>query len=791
MNAITRRAAVTGIGTVSPIGLDAKAFVRSLRAGSCGIGPIQAFDASMFRCQVAAELRGFEPLRWLSGEEIAEYDDPYVWMAIAAVRQALADAGLKDDWDRDRRVALVVGTCNGGLRTAERLYRQLFDLEEGELDARMNLLFRYFAIGRALGNVLRVGGPTHVVTTACASSTTALGVALDLVQADRADVVLVGGSDALCLTTVSGFCGVRATATDLCTPFTGTPEQYGMNLGEGAGFWVVEERDRAMTRGATLRGEILGYGLSSDAYHPTSPSPQGEGAHRAMAAALERAGVEPGELASINAHGTGTEGNDRAESRAIGRLAPRVPTTSTKSMHGHCLGAAGILEASASLLSMAEGFVPPTLRAQVPRPGCELDLVANEARPTEGTAFLSSNLAFGGNNAAVVVGTDGEPAALGPPRDVVVTGAGAVSALGLGAAPLAEAIAEGRTGVRRVSRFDTSDCRSHRAGLLADVDLRRHARRLDLGSMNPLGRFATVAAQEALQSAGFRMHPRALEAVGVTLGVFVGPSEEALMESVWGTADHVPHVGSFAEIIASATAGHVSRALYLKGYSATVASGHQAGLAAALVGAEAIRLGHVSSLVAGGADEVFGRYFKNYDRVGYLARGAEEEGGGRPFEGQRRLLGEGAGMLVLEHEGAASARGARVLARVLGWASTYDPGPFVQGSTGIDGLVDAARTALQRGGCSPHDVRVVISSPMGNDFDRRERDALARVFEAGAPEVVHCVGATGYAEAASVTLALAAWLGGDAWPSHGPGTRALVLGTSAMGYNHAAVLERA
>ncbi len=790
MNATPRRAAITGIGTISPIGLDASTFVQSLREGRCGIGPIRAFDASMFRCQVAAELQGFEPLDGLSAEEVAEYDDPYVWMAIAAARQALADAGLGDDWGCDRRVALVVGTCNGGLRTAERLYRQLFDLEPGELDARMNLLFRYFAIGRALGNVLRVGGPTHVVTTACASSTTALGVALDLIQADRADVVLVGGSDTLCLTTVSGFCGVRATATDLCTPFTGSPEQYGMNLGEGAGFWVVEERDRAGARGAKVHGELLGYGLSSDAYHPTSPSPKGEGAHRAMAAALDRAGVAPGQLASINAHGTGTAGNDRAESHAISRLAPGIPTTSTKSMHGHCLGAAGILEASASLLSMAEGFVPPTLRAERPRPGCELDLVANEARPTDGSALLSSNLAFGGNNAAVVVGTRGEPSALPEPREVVITGAGAVSALGVGIQPLAEAVAEGRTGVRRISRFDTSDCRSHRAGLLGDVDLRRHARRLDLGSMNPLGRFATVAAQEALQSAGFRMHPRALEAVGVTLGVFVGPSEEALMESVWGTADHVPHVGSFSEIIASATAGHVSRALYLKGYRATVASGHQAGLAAALVGAEAIRLGHVSSLVAGGADEVFGRYFKNYDRVGYLARGAEEETSVGGLPGQRRVLGEGAAMLVLEDAGTAADRGARVLARVLGWASTYDPGPFVEGSAGVDGLVDAARTALRRGGCTPGDVGAILSAPMGNEFDRRERDAAARVFGAGAPTALHCVGATGYAEAASATLAVAAWLGGDVWPECGPGTRALVLGTSAMGYNHAAVLER-
>jgi len=786
MNATTRRAAVTGIGTVSPIGHDAQAFVRSLRDGRCGIGPIRAFDASMFRCQVAAELQDFDPAVWLSDAEVAEYDDPYVWMAVAAVRQALADSGLDDDFGCDRRGALVVGTCNGGLRTAERLYRQLFGLEEGELDARMNLLFRYFAVGRALGNVLQVGGPTHVVTTACASSTTALGVALDLVQADRADVVLVGGSDALCLTTVSGFCGGRATAVDRCTPFSGGSDQYGMNLGEGAGFWVVEERGRALARGANLRGEVLGYSLSADAYHPTSPSPKGEGAHRAMVGALARAGVAADELAVINAHGTGTEGNDRAEARAIAGLPARPPVTSTKSAHGHCLGATGILEATGTLLAVAEGFVPPTQRVEQRRAGCDVDLVANEPRSTDRDVFLSNNLAFGGNNASVVVGLDREPPPLPDPREVVITGAGVVSALGVGIEPLAAAVAEGRSGVAEITRFDTSDCRSHRAGLIGDSDLRRYARRLDLGGMNPLGRFATVAAQEALQRAGYRIHPRALEAVGTSVGVYVGPNEEALMESVWGSEDHVPHVGTFSEIIASATAGHVSRALYLKGYSATVASGHQAGLAAALVGAEAIRLGHADSLVCGGADEVFGRYFKNYDRVGYLAVGDEERDDRGELPGHRRVLGEGAAMVVLEDAAAAAARGASPLARLTGWASTYDPGPFVEGSAANDGLVDAVRTALARAGVGPEAVRAVISSPMGNAWDRRERDGLARVFGAAAPPVLHCVGATGYVEAAGTTLALAAGLAGGAWSVHG---HVLALGTSCMGYNHAAVLE--
>ena len=787
MNATTRRATVTGIGTVSPIGQGARAFVRALRDGRCGIGPIRAFDASMFRCQLAAELEGFDPTAWLSADEVAEYDDPYVWMAMAAVRQALADAGLGDDFDGDRRVALVVGTCNGGLRTAERLYRQLFGLEDGELDARMNLLFRYFAVGRALGNVLRVGGPTHVVTTACASSTTALGVALDLVQGDRADVVLVGGSDALCLTTVSGFCGVRATATDLCVPFSGRPDQYGMNLGEGAGFWVLEERERALARGARVRGEVLGYALSADAYHPTSPSPQGEGAHRAMVGALARAGVEAHELAVINAHGTGTEGNDRAEARAIAQLPARPPVTSTKSAHGHCLGAAGILEATGTLLAVAEGFVPATQRVEQPRAGCDVDLVANEPRATDRSVFLSNNLAFGGNNASVVVGLDREPAPLPAPRGVVITGAGAVTALGVGVASLAAGIEEGRCGVADITRFDTSDCRSHRAGLLGDSDLRRYARRLDLGGMNPLGRFATVAAQEALQNAGYRVHPRALQAVGTSVGVYVGPNEEALMESVWGSEEHVPHVGAFSEIIASATAGHVSRALYLKGYSATVASGHQAGLAAALVGAEAIRLGHVDSLVCGGADEVFGRYFKNYDRVGYLAIGDEEQPGHGELPGHHRVLGEGSAMLVLEEEEAAGVRGATVLARIKGWASSYDPGPFVEGSVGIEGLVDALRTALERADVGPSDVGAVVSAPMGNAWDQRERDALSQVFGEAPPPLLHCVDTTGYAEAAGVTLALAALLAGGAWSVRG--THVLVQGTSCMGYNHAAVVE--
>jgi len=787
----TRRAVITGIGVISPIGRDPESYLESLLAGRGGIVEVQSFDASNFRSNLGGEIQDLDFREYLSEEEIAEYDDRYLQLALSASKQALAAAGLPDDFGADRRSAVCVGTCNGGLKTAERLYRQLFGLEPGTLDERMNLNFRYFALGRALGVRFNIGGPNLVVTTACAASTNALGMALDLIRSNDVDVALAGGADSLCLTTFAGFSAITAMAEGRSTPFSANK---GLNLGEGAAFWVIEELSRAEARGAAILGEVLGYALTSDAYHPTSPDPKGEQPYRAMLGALQDAGLGVEDLGYINAHGTGTEANDLAETRAVRRLLGEreVPVSSTKSFLGHCLGAAGALEATASLLCMREGKVPPTLAFTEPRPGCTLDCVPNHARDLEYSVFVSNSFAFGGNNAALAVGRldpGREVPALPAGRRVVITGQGAVTPFGAGAAALAAAAREGRCAIDHAARFDTSSCSSHRVGLVPELEWRKLAPRVDLREMHPISRYATLACQEALQTAGLRPGPRTGKDTGLMLGVLVGPNEETLMSSVWGSEDHRADIGSFSVIVANSVNGRVARALYLKGYNTMLSTGHQAGLAAVLGAVKAIGAGHTDAVIAGGTDEVFGRYFANYDAVGYLPADDAVSGYGvQPLPGQQRFLGEGSAVLLLEERERAEARGAKVLAEVLAVALSFDPGPFVSGSESTAGLRAAIEDVLRRAGRQPADVDLVLTARQGNSWDQREQAALEAVFgEDGVPRLASTVPGTGYLESTSAVANCAAWLHD---PGPWPGRRALVLGTSLMGNNLVALLER-
>jgi len=249
---------------------------------------------------------------------------------------------------------------------------------------------------------LKLGGEAWVVTTACSSTTVALGLAQRLINRGYYDTVLVGGADILCVANMSGFDSLKATAPGRMAPFS-TP--YGMNVGEGACFWVVEDMETAMLRHARCLGRLAGHATTSDAYHPTTPDPRGHGVCRTLTNALADSGVPLSEIGCINGHGSGTEANDRAESHGVAKFlnGRPIPLVSTKSFFGHCMGATGLMEATSQLLAMNDGFIPSTLNFKGPRPGCPLDCVPNQARVKDYRSFISANYAFGGNNAAVVI----------------------------------------------------------------------------------------------------------------------------------------------------------------------------------------------------------------------------------------------------------------------------------------------------------------------------------------------------------------------------------------------------
>jgi 3-oxoacyl-[acyl-carrier-protein] synthase II len=807
-----RRAAVTGIGVLCPVGLDRGEVLEAVRTGRSGIAPIEQFDPSPFRTRYGGEVRGFDAGRHLSADELDLFPDPYLRLALAAARQALADAGLS--WTRQAppwRAAIVVGTCNGGLKSAEEQYAILNGLKPGAFDRRMNLLIRYHAVGKCLSHGLGVTGPVWIVTTACASSTGALGVAQELVSHGLADTVLAGGADALCLAAMAGFDALKATSTSRTAPFS---LPVGLNLGEGAAFWVLEELETARARGARIDGEVLGYAFTADAHHPTAPDPRGDGAYRTMTQALARAGVGVTGLGCINAHGTGTEVNDRIESRAVARLvgdAP-VPVHSFKSAVGHCLGAAGIIEATAGLVAMNDGLVPATINFGEARPGCTLDYVPNAPRPAAYDRFLSCNYAFGGNNACVVVGRcdPARPPAAGPDPDArtVLTGGGAVTSLGLGSAALLAALREGRRGLVPIDRIASGPTRARLAGLVPAFDGRDVDRRLDLKPMNPISRYAAAAARLAMADAELRVGPRDGLDVGVVTGVYAGPCEEGHMHAITRSRGAAADISGFSVIVANATSGWVSNALLLKGYACTVSQGADAGLFALLLAHLAVGSREAPCVLAGASDELYSRYFRNCDELDLLHAGDDEARYGLRLDvADRRVVGEGAAYVVAEDEGRAKSRGARVLARVAGYGMTTDTDAFYEPCARPAGLARAIGEALAMAGWDPGEVGLILWSPQGNSGDRKTLAALDEVLGAAAARVplVTSVFHTGLAEATSGTATLAAvlraWADGEGlWPQltgvpeidgrtlPASPVRTLAIASSELGFNLALAL---
>jgi len=393
-----RRVAITGVGVVSALGHSRAAFFESLRLGRCAIGPIEsvATDGLKFHC--AAEVRGFDPLQWFDPRAVEQLDRS-VWFAGAAAAQAVEDSGLGL---RGPRAAVVTGSSIGGKVSEDAVYRQLY--------AERRTRFDPLTIPRVMTNAsasylsMRYGvtGPVYTVSTACASAAHAIGQAFWMVRSGMVDAALTGGTEApFTPGMLRGWEAMRVVAPDTCRPFS--LERRGLILGEGAAMFVLEPLEAALARGVHVWAELRGCGMSADAHHITMPS--ADGAAAALRAALADAALDASRIGYINAHGTGTPANDATETRAIRQVfATPPPVSSTKSMHGHALGAAAAIEAAATVFALHEGLLPPTMNYLTPDPECDLDVVANAARPATIEFALSNSFAFGGLNAVLAFG---------------------------------------------------------------------------------------------------------------------------------------------------------------------------------------------------------------------------------------------------------------------------------------------------------------------------------------------------------------------------------------------------
>jgi 3-oxoacyl-[acyl-carrier-protein] synthase II len=407
---LSRRVVVTGVGLVSPLGVGTEQTWRAILEGRSGIGPITAFDASGFPSRIAGEVKGFEPEKFIERKELKRMGR-FIQFAIAATEFAMQASGLKVTPENSERVGVYISSGIGGFEIIEREFEALLQYGPRRISP---FFIPATIINLAAGYVsIRLGakGPNSATATACTAGAHAIGDSFKIIQRGDADVMICGGSEApICRMGIGGFAAMRALSTRNDEPERASRPwdklRDGFVVGEGAGLLILEELEHARRRGAPILAEIVGYGMTGDAFHITAPCEDGDGAYRVMWNALRDAGIEPAQVHYINAHGTSTDVGDRIETLAIkrcfGEHAYKLAVSSTKSMTGHLLGGAGGLEAGLTVLAVRDQIAPPTINYEVPDPDCDLDYVPNKARPMPIEYALSNSFGFGGTNGCLV-----------------------------------------------------------------------------------------------------------------------------------------------------------------------------------------------------------------------------------------------------------------------------------------------------------------------------------------------------------------------------------------------------
>ena len=767
-----REAVVVGMGAFSPLGRNCAEMRQALLDGRDSIAKVTRFDACRFIGDLASSFGDDVPVEM--DADARSWMDRATLLTVEAYREATRHAGV-NLWELDpERIGVCLGSSHSGLARTEEIARHVLRNQWERIRPRNIAATLVSHCTSIIKRMSGARGRVMTISSACASSNTAVGIGADLIRRGELDLVFAGGSDTVSLSVMAGFNALRVISSGKTAPFS---NPAGLNLGEGAGIVVLKRGDLEMPGCGPPLAEVLGYGLSGDAWHATAPDPDGVGCEQAMMAALEDGGLTAADIDYINAHGTGTEANDAAESRSLGRVfGGSTPISSTKSFFGHTLGASGVLELIASLLLAGDGVVPHGLRMDAVREGCaRLDYVRGVPRTGRPDVIMVNNFGFGGNNSSLIV-RGGQVRVSRRPRArrsdaVVVTGVGVVSAAGEGVRRFRHALEAGDALVRRdpVSGVDAAFCPRMR---VTDLGLGRSVR----GA--PATRYAVLALDEALgaDKAAYDHDPRS-GLVGGLIFAAQKPTEK-FMESVF--AD--PALASahyFPMTTMNATGSACSLAFGITGYTTTVC-GAAAGLAYA---SDLAREGRQDRVALVSADELSPRLLKVYRRAG-VVRGAAERRCGRAD-----ALGEFAAALTLERATSVRERGVQSIARLAGWAHFQDPVDLSVARDGA-GLRRAIDAALRMAGITPAQVGLLCLLDRGVAPARHAcRQALNTVFETGMPRIVRPDEVFGFAPSCGAVMTVAAALaiphGTDARPRH-----VLAAGCDLIGDGFAFILER-
>lgn len=684
----SRRCVVTGLGLICALGDNTEQCWSAAVNGVSGIREVQSIDTAECYAHKGAEVALSNPQ--LSSEDF----DRSSLLCIKAAGEALADAGYSTECFDAQRVGVIVGNCVGGAASIDKYYTD--EIKTGTANAADLMKMPAAAIANNVARHFGLNGITANIVNACAAGTMSLSYACDLIRSGKADAFVAGGSDSFSSLAFSGFHALHALAEDACSPFN---HSNGITLGEGAGVLVIESYEHAVRRGAKIYCEVLGSGVSSDAHHITAPRPDGQGQMSAIKRAIKNSGLDFTDIDYINAHGTGTAKNDEAEFLSLHTLFDcndHVSVSSTKSMTGHCLGAAGSIEAVLTVKAVCEDTIPPTVGyseediAALKEKAGTIDFVPNKKREKTVNYAVSNSFAFGGNNASIVFAKD--------PHEIP------------------DNINEQRlfiTGIGELCGTERFEDKGYRAEIVSD-DYKEHG--IKMAFYRKLDRFSQlqlISGMRALSDAKITIDESNENDIGIIIGTSDGPATEIVgfqkNTITLGTANGSAF--SFPNTVYNAAGGYLSIFAGIKGYNVTVANGVQAGIQSICYAADVLHNGEAEIMLAAGTDENTDVTDETYKKAGF-----SYESKPYTFERDATIQGEGSVSLIIETEDSCKKRGADRYAELAGCAVTHYSVDFGTVSGSEDALERAILTACSEAGIAPDDIDAI--SGFGNGHTR-------------------------------------------------------------------------
>lgn len=725
---------ITGIGVISAIGKNVEENWSNILASKSGIDHTKTIDTVNCYADFSAEVKDFA---------VPENIDRATALCLKATQEAVGDANL-GDFNGDKRVSVIMGSCVGGGRSIEDYYRK------GK-DENCILKMPISAIANHVAKAYNAGGVVTNVANACAAGTISIAYAADLIRAKKADVVIAGGADAFSSVPYSGFLSLHALDENGCSPFN---HSHGITLGEGAGAVIVESLEHAKARGAKIYCEVLGSGISSDAHHITAPRPDGEGQMKAIRSAISSSGISEADVDYVNAHGTGTAKNDEAEFLSLHTIFDgkndNLSVSSTKAYTGHCLGAAGAIEAVYAIKALKENVVPPTLGyskedlAVLKEKAGTMDFTPNKPVKKQLNAVMNNSFAFGGNNASIIFGKNKQtPEKAAERRDIVITGIGVVSPIANGKTGYVEKCLEG---------FVSTEAEQSSNVTTADYD-KQGLKMAFYRKLDHLSQLQAVSGMDALNDGAYKVS----DENAFNIGMIIGTSEGALGPSL-DFQSIIAEKGNaggsafkFPNTVYNAAGGYLSICSGIKGYNVTVTNGAQSGLQSAAYAMQVIRNGVEDAMIATGTDENSGIISEIYHILG-VAAGERVN----PYDGKDKFsLSCGSISNLMETKESAIKRGATVYAKVTGYGMAHASVDFGTVDGSIAGLKDAISEALSDANVSASDVSAVIGFANGlKVIDDIETNGLKKFFDLEKTPVITVKKRMGEARAASAALAL-------------------------------------